>query len=769
MVWLSYGVHGNEISSPDAALLTAYHLLAARQDPVVANVLANTVVLIDPLQNPDGRQRFLHGFEQAEGLEPDAYPLAAEHQEPWPSGRVNHYLIDLNRDWIGATQPEIRGQIRVLEQWYPLVYVDLHEMGRDATYFFSPEAVPYNPHLARDQVDDLALFGRNNARWFDQFGFAYFTREIFDAFYPGYGASWPSYYGSIAMTYEQASARGLRMERSDDSVLTFAETVRHHFVASVSTCETAAVNRQKLLEHFYRYRQSAIEEGGREPVREYILSRAGDTATVDKLADLLVLHGIRVNQARAAFEHGGRKYPAGSYLVPLAQPAKRFIRTLLDPEVAMEKRFLEEQERRRKKNLPGEIYDVTAWSLPLLFNVEFTASAEPVKVASTPVARDAVRPGRVTGEKARLAYLAPWGTAAAGRLLAASLRQGLNVWSSDKAFRQGERRYPAGTLIYRVHENPAGLAEALAKLAQSTGAELVAVDSGWVDEGPNFGSEYVVRMRRPAVAMAWDRPVYPGSAGAVRFILERQFGYPVTAVRTSTLAVADLSRFQVLILPEGGAAYAGALGPDGIRRLKDWVAGGGTLIGLGSTVGFLADPKVGLLAVAQENLARPKDEKPKPETKPEPDNRVPGTLLKTEEDLEKAIQPERALPDAVHGVLVRARTDPDHWLAAGAAPTVQVPLSGSAIYSPIRQDKGVNAATFAGPDQLLAAGFLWEPNRAQLAYKPFVVVQPEGRGTVIGFTADPSFRAMADGLNVLLLNAVFRGPAHALPMRGAFE
>ncbi|MCX6624168.1 MAG: peptidase M14, partial [Acidobacteria bacterium] len=284
---------------------------------------------------------------------------------------------------------------------------------------------------------------------------------------------------------------------------------------------------------------------------------------------------------------------------------------------------------------------------------------------------------------------------------------------------------------------------------------------------PNFGSEHVVHLRRPAIALAWDRPVSSGSAGAVRFILERQYGYPVTAIRTAALAAADLSRFQVLILPEGGQGYAAVLGPNGIRSLKDWVAAGGTLIGFGSTVSFLADPKVALLAVAQESLARPDGESArKPDTKPEPDNRVPGKILKSEDDFEKAIQPERTLPDSVQGVIVRARTDPDHWLAAGAAPTMAVPLSGSAIYTPIRQDKGVNAATFAGPDQLLASGYLWEENRKQLAYKPFVIVQPEGRGTVIAFTADPGFRAIADGLNILLLNAVFRGPAHARPMGG---
>ncbi len=562
VVWLSYGVHGNEISSPDAALFTAYHLLAARKDPVVNEVLANAIVLIDPLQNPDGRERFLQTFRQAEGLEPDIYPLAAEHNEPWPGGRANHYLFDLNRDWIGATQPEIRGQMRSLLEWFPLVYADLHEMGRDATYFFSPEAVPFNPNLAREQVEDLSLFGRNNARWFDQFGFSYFIREVFDAFYPGYGASWPSYYGGVAMTYEQASARGLRVQRSDDTVLTFGESMRHHFVASVSTCETAARNREKLLEHFYRYRQTAIREGGREPVRAYVLPRTGDTSTVDKLAGLLAMQGVEVYRSTAGFESGGRKFPAGSYVVPLAQPAKRLVRTLLDPAVPMDPAFLKEQERRRKKRLPGEIYDVTAWSLPLLFNVECVGVASDVEGAFTPVVAGAARPGGVTGEHARLAYLAPWGTSAAGRLLTAALRQGLNVWSSDKAFRQGERRYPAGTLIFRVHENPDSLETRLRELARWSGAEVVAVDSGWVDEGPSFGSGHVVHVRRPAVALAWDSPTNSGSAGAIRFLLEREFGYPVTA-------------------------------------------GGGTLIGLGSTVSFLADPKVGMLAVSQENLAAP--------------------------------------------------------------------------------------------------------------------------------------------------------------------
>src|SRR5258706_12891646 len=184
VIWLSYGVHGNEISSPDAALLTAYHLLAARNDKLVDDILSKVLILIHPVQNPDGRDRFVNYFEQARGLEPDPSPLSFEHQEPWPGGRTNHYLFDLNRDWIALTQPEIAGQVKVLREWFPLVYVDLHEMGGDSTYFFSPETDPFNPNLTTGQRDTLKLFGQNNARWFDKYGFDYFTRENYDAFCP---------------------------------------------------------------------------------------------------------------------------------------------------------------------------------------------------------------------------------------------------------------------------------------------------------------------------------------------------------------------------------------------------------------------------------------------------------------------------------------------------------------------------------------------------------------------------------------------------------
>ena len=794
VVALMYGVHGNEISSPDAALVVAYHLLAARSDPMMDQIRRQVVVLLDPLQNPDGRERFIHNFVTNLGLEPDPSPSAAERVEPWPGGRSNHYLFDMNRDWFALTQPETLGRVRYLREWLPHVVVDLHEMGSNSTYFFTPGAPPYNPHITAEQKKQMQWFGQNNAKYFDRFGWPYFTREVFDEFYPGYGASWPWFYGGMGMTYENASVRGLVVRRSDDTLYAYPESVRKHFVASIATCETAARQREALLGNFRQYQVTAIEEGKKEPVKEYVLPRRGDTSAVDKLADILAEHGIEVRRASADFEAGGRKYPAGSYLVSAAQPRKRLIRVLLERNVPLEEKFAQEQERRRKKGLPDEIYDVTGWSLPLMYNVECDGLEAPANVAAAPVAAPYQPKGSVSG-RAEVAYLVPWGTQAAGRFLTAALRGNLRVLTANKPFTQNGRRYPSGTLIVLVKQNGADVHDKVARIAEASGAEVVATNTSWVEDGIDFGSNHVSVVRRPSIALVWDSPTSSLSAGATRFVLERQFGYPVTVIRASSLAAADLNKFHVLILPNaggfGGAGYGSVLN-GAATRIQQWVREGGVLIGIGGALGWLSSPQVNLLAIQQEQLAREGAAAPAarqaeaakpgattapagaaaapapspaaaPAAAPAP---VPGKLLAKEEDFEKAVEPDTRLPDAVAGVIVRARVDPETWVTAGLPETVNVLFDGRAIYSPVKRDRGVNAVIFESPEKLLQSGYLWEENRKQLAFKPFVVVSSQGRGAVVGFTADPNFRAFHDGLNVLFLNAVFRFPGPA-PRGGA--
>lgn len=768
VTWLSYGVHGNEISSTDAAMLTAYHLLSSRGDERVDAILQNTIVVIDPIQNPDGRDRFIHNFVTAEGLVPDSDRLSAEHDEPWPGGRTNHYLFDMNRDWFMQTQPETQGRTRAMLEWYPVAYVDAHEMGSDGTYFFAPEAIPYNPHLAAAQRASLELFGRNNARYFDMFGFDYFTREVYDAFYPGYGASWPSYFGSIAMTYEQASARGMVIRQYDGNDLHYRYTVRNHFVTSLATAETVAVNREKFLQEFYEYRVSAIEEGGDEDVRAYILPLQADQAAANKLAGLLSRQDVEVQRALATFNACGESYQPGSYLIRTDQPSKRFIRTLMDVEVSMEEDFLAEQERRRARNLPDEIYDVTAWSLPLMMNVDTHTCGRIPAGDFEMVGTELFQAGTVSGGHASVSYLVPWGSAPAVRFLAAALRAGLSVKSNDKAFTNLGNDYPAGTLILDIIDNPADIHQKMVSLANATGANVIAVNDSWVSSGPSFGSANVVRFNAPKIAMAWDQPTASYSAGNTRFVIERQFNFPVTPIRVDALRSANLNRYQVLILPlMNGVGYKAALGESGVENLKNWVSKGGVIISLGNATRFLADPDVDLLSIRRERavVEATENAEEEKEAKEEEDAAVDGQYLTELEQYKAQIRPLENYPDPVAGVLVRADVDQEHWLSAGVAPVVNVLVRGSDVYTPVRLNDGFNVARFQGPDELLASGYIWDENRRQLAYKPFVVSETHGAGQVIAFTQDPTVRAYLDGLNVLLMNAIFRGSAHARPAR----
>ena len=365
----------------------------------------------------------------------------------------------------------------------------------------------------------------------------------------------------------------------------------------------------------------------------------------------------------------------------------------------------------------------------------------------------------------------PWGEATAIRFFSHALLDGLSVKSSDAAFTLQGKRYPSGTLIIDIADNSADVHQTIRDIASATGANVVAVDDSWVTDGPNFGSNKVVRHNRPDVAIAWDSPTSTTSAGQARFVIERQFDYPVTAIRTARLAKANLSQYEVLILPESYRGYAVVLGDAGADNLRDWVSKGGVLIALGSANRYLADANIDLLSIRRENAVVEEDDEDKQNSsdlKGDSDEEVEATVegrnLESLSDYDKAIAPESALPDSLSGVLIRADVNSEHWLAAGVASSLNVLARRTDIYTPIRLDSGVNVARFASADDLLASGYIWEENRKQLAYKPFVVVQPLGRGYVIAFTQDPTIRAYLDGLNVIFANAIFRGAAHARPM-----
>lgn len=756
VVWLVNGVHGNEISSPDAALALAHHLLAAQGDAGADLVRREALVLVDPLQNPDGRARFLATNRLGRGASPDPEPASAEHDEGWPGGRSNHYLFDMNRDWFAQTQPETRGRLRLFLDWYPHVAVDLHEMGGDSTYFFAPPAKPLNPHITRAQQDWHETFGRAIASRFDAAGQPYFVREVFDAFYPGYGETWPLTHGTIGMTFEQASARGLVFRREDDTELTFLDGIHNHFRASLATVEAAAAGREKLLRDFLEFRRSAVAEGENGAVRQYVLVPGADAARLARLADLLVGQGIELRVAAGKLEAGGRTFPAGSIVVPLAQPAGRLVRNLLDPRISMDEAFLKEQERRRKKRLPDEIYDVTAWNLPLVFDLECVGTG-PLTGETRPFV-SAAAGGEPPLAPAKVAWLLPWGSGTTAAAVEA-VEAGLKVRVAEAGSKLNGRGFAAGTAIVRVAENPETARETLGRIARRHQVEAVAVDSGYVEEGVSLGSGRVRLLKKPRVLLAWDRPTSSLSAGWARWVLERRYGQSVTAVRVSSLGRVDLARYDVVVLPSGD--YNEALGRGAVKRLRDWVEAGGTLVALGEASRWLTREKVGLLATTTElRDGRPETEPSEEKEEAEKPKAMDKDAKPEPFDLEKAIQPERERPDAVPGALLRVVLDPEHWLSAGTDGEVHAIVESRRVFTPLKLDEGTNVGVYAKKDEVVGSGLVWDDARERLAQKAFLMHQPTGEGHVIAFAEDPNHRGYAEATELLFLNAVLLGPSY---------
>lgn len=738
-----HGIHGNEITSSGAAMAEAYHLLATRGDPDVDLVFRESLVLIEPMENPDGRARYVATNQQAVSLWPDPDPVAAERDEPWPRGRGNHYLFDLNRDLFIQSQSETRGKVGVFMEYRPHIVADLHEMGGNSTYFFPPTAPPSNPWYTESQIQLMDVFGQANAAVFDARGFAYFNRDTYDLFYPGYVDMWPMTHGALGMTFEQASARALVLKKSDGTLMTYGDGVTHHFTAALQTMVTAARNREQILRDYLAFRQDGIRGSDRGPA-EYVLT-GQDPGMTERLARLLVRNGVEVFHASAPVRIEDRSLTeAGTFIVPLAQPASRMARMLLDRHVPMDDTFLARQDELRSRREDHEIYDVTAWSQSLLWDVDVLEAPRATGTLGAPVTADAPSPSPAL-PPAQVAYLLPWGTNAAAAV-AEALREGIRVRSAGGDFVLDGRRYGVGTAIIRVAENGPDAAQRLGHIAAAAGAEVVAVDDSYIREGTSLGSGRTRALREPRVLLVWDDPTSSLSAGWARYVLERRYGQRTTAVRAASLGRTVLSDYDVIVFPAG--SYGGVVGRGLLDRLQQWMRDGGTLVTLGSATRWAAAESVGLLSATVERRGgRPAGTDPP----------KPGTPDQPIEYLD-AIEPTDEGPEPVPGAILRTVLDTEHWLAAGTDGEMGVFVESSLILSPITLDRGRNVARYGDLDDLVLGGVVWEDARPQLANKAYLVHQPVGRGQVVAFAEDPNYRAYTEATMLLFINAVLLGP-----------
>lgn len=727
VVLLAFGVHGNESSSAEAAMDVAGTLV---RDPQNASLLDNLVVLIDPLQNPDGRERYVQWYKRARGADPDSNPDAYEHAEPWPRGRYNHYLIDMNRDWTWLSQRETQARVAMYQQWFPQVVVDFHEMGFRQSYFFPPVAKPVNVNFLPEVQKWFETFGRANADAFTQKGWPFFVSEDFDFFYPGYGDSWPALHGAVGMTYEVAGQVGVAIKRDDNTTLTLADRIARHYTTALATVRTAAANREGLLKYTYAANRARVDSGK----NVYLIPQTSPNA--GEIARILRAQGIRVQQITSAQSFRASRvdstaaadthnFPAGTIVVSTRQPFGALAEALLERNAEIPKTFLDQQQQRATIDEPDQFYDITAWSMPLAMNVETYVAPAPLSAPLADYAPAAAAPFHPAAYGYLVDAQQPHFYDLVGRLLKSDVK--FSVFDED--IDAGNQHYWRGSIIILKGNNSTDLDHILAGVSQSTQTPIVPVESGWTG-GMTLGSQHLQFVKQPRIALVGGPSTDASSYGMLWHTLDVDAPIPHSNINFDSIARIDLKNYGVIVLPRGHYHLA----KNDIEKLQVWLRNGGTIIAVGNASALLREKEVEISKLKLWEAPKKKDDDKTPPSHDELYNepRVPGAAFRT-------IMNERS------------------YLTFGVPRPPAVLVEGTTAYLPVAH-KVDNIVTIADKDPLLS-GVAFPESLERLKGAAYVVSEPYGRGNVITFADEPHYRLFWRATLPIFLNAVIYSPS----------
>lgn len=717
--YIGFSIHGNEASGVNAGLLAAYHFAAA-EGPEMENYLNNTIILFDPSYNPDGMQRFSGWVNSRKSQVISTDPNDTEHNEAWPGGRFNHYWFDLNRDWLVAQHPESQARVKNFQKWKPNVLTDHHEMGTNASFFFQP-GVPARMHplTPEKNLELTKRIGEFHAKALDEIGSFYYTQEGYDDFYYGKGSTFPDVQGAIGILFEQASSRGHAQE-SINGILRFPFTVRNQFTTALSSLKAINSMREDLLNYQRQFYKDAIQESAKDPVKSLIFGCSKDHARAFHLAEIMARQDIAIFKNPSAQTINGKLFePGSSYVVPLNQPQYKLIKGMVE---------------RRSQFKDSLFYDISSWTLPLAFGVDY----EELKTAAKPgekFSETKLPAGKRIGGKTEYAYVFESFGYYTPRALYRLLSHGLQLKvASDPFYHSSGKKFERGAILLPVsgQEKSQDQIEFLInEMVTKDGIDIYAFNTGLDYRGVSLGSSSFLPLKKPVIAMLVGDGASATDVGEVWHMLDTRFNIPVTLLPVNVFDRVLLNKYNTIIIPPSFGSLG--ISESAKEKLKTWTLNGGLVIGLENALTWLNAAGLGRFEMK-------KDEDKKETVVPRP----------------YADIDEYTGAQETSGAIFEATADLTHPLLYGYYNSRMPIFKSNNLF--MEKSKGAYSNPVVFTSAPLLSGYMSKENYAKVKQSSVVGVSAVGQGRVVGFTDNLCFRAFWLGTNKMLMNAIFYGP-----------
>jgi len=816
--WMAYSIHGNETSGSDASIAAIYHLIASKNQDI-HDLLKSSIIIIDPSMNPDGRARFTKTMQQSRSVAPSIDDQSIIHNGYWPYGRTNHYLFDLNRDFILGVQPESVGRVKAINEWYPQLMIDGHEMGSQETFLMGPPTDPLNEHISKASMKWGNVFANDQAAAFDQKNWPYYTGEWFENLYPGY-SNYAEYRGSVHILYEQARMAEDGVRQGNGRILTYQESVHHQFLSTLTNLKTLATHSKEIYKDFFNERRDNISLTSEYANISYILPPTKNIKRMRGFIRLMELQGFELftttkemSFANATNQLGDKvtaKLPKGSLVIRNRQPEARLVAAILEFDAKIKDSVLIEERQKVLRDRSSVMYDTTAWNLTMMRGVEAFTVPSYINSNLSPYQETPKAPA-IVKKKGSIAYFVDGADDASVAMAARLMEQGVKVRVLDIKGELDGRTFSRGTVVVNRYDNElysGDLDGVIEATAQELNVTAIAISSGLgKDELPDIGGSHFELLEQPQIAILARGNVNSYDFGTIWHSIDSNLGIRHSHLDIQTFTYNDLRRYNTIIIPD--LAY-GNISNSKLAELKTWVEAGGTLIAVDGAVKSFIDPEAKFSSVRSiqetfkdiaeydlnlqrewlaqqdefkeleqlwQHTAATKINYPWPDKDPTPN----AKMLKKQDDWQARFSPS--------GAFVAGRSDQKHWLTYGTGKQLPILIFNNPIlmsddssqavvrlgvYSPM--DKGMWQSvvdTFKDkpvtrkvgwstiPDEykltLRMSGLIWPESSQRMANSAYLTREPKGNGQIILFAAPPVFRGSTMATNRLLLNAIVYG------------